>query len=151
MSSNYAFNVFFILLGSLFVQSLADMCMVNNDRINCPGPKDQLNYTHCCMHENSTETFCCLNRNHHHEHYDRLVMLVSITVISSCLAISFLIIICCFWSRCPLFYSCRVNYAQRGIIAYSKEEEALNQPPDENDYCHQYTPVNVKICKVNDI
>lgn len=101
-------------------------------------------------------------------------MLVSITVISSCLAISFLIVICCFWSRCPLFYSCRVNYAQRGIIAYceyffqimpssvfhfyntldiftAKEEEALNQPPDENEYCHQYTPVNVKICKVNDI
>lgn len=46
------------------------------------------------------------------------------------------------------------NFAQRNqciLIVSAKEEEALNQPPDENYYDHQYTPVNVKINKVDDV
>lgn len=33
----------------------------------------------------------------------------------------------------------------------AKEGEALNEPPDENEYTHQYSPVNVKMNRVDDV
>ena len=50
----------------------------------------------------------------------RLLARISISVIATCFILSALIIICCFWSKCPLFDLCWVNYSQRGVIAYSE-------------------------------
>ncbi len=50
----------------------------------------------------------------------RVLIFVSITVILTCILISVLMVVCCFWSRCPLFDLCWVNYSKRGVIAYSK-------------------------------
>lgn len=48
-------------------------------------------------------------------------MTISIIVIISCLGLAAMFIICCFWSPCPLFDTCRVNYGRRLNIAYGKK------------------------------
>lgn len=49
-------------------------------------------------------------------------MIIGLTVIFTCLSVAGIIVVCCFWSRCPLYDMCRVNYTYGDIVAYSKSE-----------------------------
>ncbi|GFG38587.1 hypothetical protein Cfor_01636 [Coptotermes formosanus] len=78
-------------------------------------------------------------------------MVVALTVICSCLVLTVTIVICCFWSRCPLYDTCRVNYTQGHVIAYSNNDDPLSSimPPDDGQ--NHYTPNAVKIKLVEDV
>ncbi|KAL1454850.1 hypothetical protein WDU94_008982 [Cyamophila willieti] len=113
----------------------------------CPTPDLPTHYTSCCLDEtdfNGT-VHCCpafgpkmFNVN------NSFIMTISITVIISCILLAAMFVVCCFWSPCPLFDTCRVNYGRRLNIAYAKEEEALNLPP-EDDSCSHYSPRHITI------
>ncbi|XP_054280505.1 uncharacterized protein LOC128998412 [Macrosteles quadrilineatus] len=116
---------------------------------SCPGPNYPEDYSICCW--NSTTLLCCPPISHIDLTHQRNVMIAGIIVISACILFSILIIICCFWSRCPLFKMCRVNYTHSEILAYTKEEEALQMPDEATDGCKHYSPCHVIIKPVQDI
>ncbi|XP_046683275.1 uncharacterized protein LOC124369343 isoform X2 [Homalodisca vitripennis] len=116
---------------------------------SCPGSSDPLDYTRCCW--NSSLLFCCPQSSVIDSSHQRNVMLAGITVISACILVSILIIVCCFWSRCPLFKMCRVNYTHSEILSYSKEEEALRMPSEGAEGVHHYSPCHVVIKPVQEM
>ncbi|XP_021924086.1 uncharacterized protein LOC110831903 isoform X2 [Zootermopsis nevadensis] len=80
---------------------------------------------------------CCQSHKPLYEIDHRQVMALGLTVICTCLVLTVTIVICCFWSRCPLYNTCRVNYTQGHIIAYSKEDDPFNSIMQPN-------PVKIK-------
>ncbi|KAK7868767.1 hypothetical protein R5R35_002559 [Gryllus longicercus] len=118
--------------------------------LSCPGRGDPSDYTECCW----DSRFQCCPSPHRPimQIDDRLVMTVGLTVICSCLMLTVAIVVCCFWGRCPLYSTCRVNYTQGDIIAYAKEDDPLTGTmPPEDKGGHQYAPNAVKIKPVEDV
>uniref|UniRef100_A0A0A9YQW1 Uncharacterized protein n=1 Tax=Lygus hesperus TaxID=30085 RepID=A0A0A9YQW1_LYGHE len=116
--------------------------------VSCPGEDDPIDYTKCCRDNsrNDTVILCCSGGP---KYEDSLVMMISLFVILLCLTLSICFVVCCFWSPCPLYSVCRMNYAYGDIVAYGKEEEALNLPPDECQK-NNYTPLHVKVKAVEE-
>lgn len=85
----------------------------------CPSDDDPDHYTKCCW--NATSVYCCPREITPVVQDDNLiVMIIGLTVILTCLSVAVIIVVCCFWSRCPLYDMCRVNYTYGDIVAYSK-------------------------------
>ncbi|XP_050426708.1 uncharacterized protein LOC126837030 [Adelges cooleyi] len=78
------------------------------------------------------------------------LMLVAIAVISGCIVLGIMFVICCFWSKCLLFDCCRPKYNNTFIISYDKPEEALNLPPEDVNNSTCYSPVRMKVTKTYD-
>nr|ATU82836.1 secreted peptide [Pristhesancus plagipennis] len=77
--------------------------------------------------------------------------MISVLVMLICITLSVLCIVCCFWSPCPLYSMCRINYTYGDVVAYSKEEEsALSLPPDESFLSNTYSPVPIKVIQVSE-
>ncbi|CAH0391205.1 unnamed protein product [Bemisia tabaci] len=115
----------------------------------CPGENDPSTYDTCCW-SNST-VFCCPAVDPNAFYINPTwAMIIGLSVIVSCIAIAGLLILCCFWSPCPLFDMCRIKYHYDDIIAYSdeKEEEPLNMPPEITDNSNHYSPCHVKVKKI---
>ncbi|KAI5731780.1 hypothetical protein M8J77_015878 [Diaphorina citri] len=136
----------------LFLSSMISIaesmeCISGDKNFSCPHNDFPAHYTSCCVDDTNYNgtVLCCptlgpkmFNIN------SSFIMTISIIVIISCLGLAAMFIICCFWSPCPLFDTCRVNYGRRVNIAYAKEEEALNLPP-EDDNCSHYSPRHITI------
>ncbi|BES89905.1 Hypothetical protein NTJ_02712 [Nesidiocoris tenuis] len=118
------------------------------DTVSCPNENDPIHFTKCCRDSSSNETVivCCPGGPRFE---DSLVMMISLCVILLCLTLSICFVVCCFWSPCPLYSVCRMNYAYGDIVAYGKEEEALSLPPDDY-HKNNYTPLHVKIKAVEE-
>ncbi|XP_066995534.2 uncharacterized protein [Anabrus simplex] len=118
--------------------------------LSCPGPGDPSDYTECCW---DSRFQCCPSQRPIYQVDDRMVMVVGLTVICSCLILTVAIVVCCFWGRCPLYNTCRVNYTQGDVIAYAKDDDPLNgiMPPEDKGGQHQYAPNAVKIKPVEDV
>ncbi|XP_069693826.1 uncharacterized protein [Periplaneta americana] len=134
-----------IVLCALYFACLLQRCdgkPCPEDGASCP--------QECCM-ETGTQAPCCQSHRPIYEIDERQVMAVGLTVICSCVVLTVTVVICCFWSRCPLYNTCRVNYTQGHIIAYPKEDDPLNSimPPDEGQ--NNYSPNAVKIKPVEDV
>lgn len=136
-----------LLLSSLVHITMSIECVTEDRTFSCPTDDLPSHYSLCCLDESNLNgtVQCCptlgpkmFNVN------SSIIMTVSITVIISCLVLAAVFIVCCFWSPCPLFDTCRVNYGRRINIAYAKEEEALNLPP-EDDNCSHYSPRHITI------
>jgi len=102
----------------------------------CPQPGEPYTYTDCCfMDPNENPKPCCEPKSAGllPGMDDEVLILVSIGVIAACLLCSIIVLICCFWSRCPLHTSCSVNYKHNEAIAFSTKEERqkLNGMPNE--------------------
>ncbi|XP_071443079.1 uncharacterized protein [Hetaerina americana] len=116
---------------------------------SCPQPEDPKDYTECCW---NSRVQCCPVQPIFYQLDDQLVMIVGLVVINTCLFLTILTVVCCFWSHCPLYNTCRINYAQGDIIAYSKEDDPLNtMPPEDKDGQHHYSPNSIKIKSVEDV
>lgn len=44
-------------------------------------------------------------------------MIVALSVTGTLLLFTILVIVCCFWSKCPLYTTCRAKYDKDDIIA----------------------------------
>ncbi|XP_046405701.1 uncharacterized protein LOC124170784 [Ischnura elegans] len=120
-----------------------------DNTFSCPQPDDPKDFTECCW---DPRLQCCPVPHIVHQMDDQLVMIVGLVVINTCLFLTVLIVVCCFWSHCPLYNTCRINYSQGDIIAYSKEDDPLNSmPPEDKDGQHHYSPNSVKIKPVEDV
>uniref|UniRef100_A0A1B6CCJ2 Uncharacterized protein n=1 Tax=Clastoptera arizonana TaxID=38151 RepID=A0A1B6CCJ2_9HEMI len=142
----------FLMCISLVFVARAAHCSNENGTlsITCPGTNDPSDYSKCCWNE--TSVHCCPHHISLSDDTERTVMIIGLAVIGSCIVIAVIIVICCFWSRCLLFNMCRVNYTYGDIVAYTKEEEALNSLPYEGgEKCRTYTPSQIKIKPVQDI
>lgn len=112
---------------------------------SCPKPDVPAHFTSCCW-KNRTLT-CCAPSSYMD---DSLVMMISVFVIFSCLTLSILFVVCCFWSPCPLYSVCRMNYNYGDIVAYSKAEEALSVPEENFEKTNSYTPLHIKVKTVEE-
>lgn len=142
-------SVVFIILGFLSIFVVVIKCEDCENEYgfeeSCPKPNDPSDYSRCCW---QNQTLSCCSSSSYMD--DSLVMMISVFVIIMCLALSILFVICCFWSPCPLYSVCRINYTYGDIVAYSKAEEALNLPPENFDKNHSYTPLHVTVKSVEE-
>ncbi|XP_075234710.1 uncharacterized protein LOC142332269 [Lycorma delicatula] len=113
----------------------------------CPGTTYPQHYTRCCWDDPNVQ--CCPEITESTD--NRSVMIVGITVITTCVILAIIVVICCFWSACPLSNMCTVNYTYDNIIAHTKEDITSNLPPENSDNCKNYSPVPVKIKPVEDV
>ncbi|CAL4132385.1 unnamed protein product [Meganyctiphanes norvegica] len=141
------------------------------DLMTCPGPLDPVNHTACCYNgyngyvdddaesgdgSISGQPKCCVPVELPQLYMDdQVAMIIALSVTSVAVVITIMIVICCFWSRCPLYTACRIRYHQDDIIAYaSKDEEmaGLNEmPPEEKKGVTIYSPNAVKVTLKDDI
>ncbi|XP_045617113.1 uncharacterized protein [Procambarus clarkii] len=122
----------------------------------CPGPHDPANHTACC-YTDDTPT-CCLPVTPPEGIFlidDQIAMIIALSVTTVCVILTIVIIICCFWSHCPLFSVCRIRYHQDDIIAYANKDEetaGLNDmPPEITKGVSIYSPNTMKVTLKNDI
>lgn len=80
----------------------------------CPGPEDPEDHTICC------EQKCCPLR-----HIDsvmrvdiRVAMAISLTVIILSVTTGITLIVCCFWSNCPLYDTCAGGYKRTTTLPF---------------------------------
>ncbi|KAK7074014.1 hypothetical protein SK128_010267 [Halocaridina rubra] len=82
-------------------------------------------------------------------------MIIALSVTAVCVIITVIIIICCFWSSCPLYTACRIRYHQDDIIASAAKDEemaGLNEmPPEETKGVTIYSPNAVKVTLKDDV
>ncbi|XP_049807415.1 uncharacterized protein LOC126249774 [Schistocerca nitens] len=164
MTSYRHWFIVFQCITSLFVRGTSSaQCWLNGDELSlentngtsaslrrkeglltCPGPGDPSHYTECCW----DSRYQCCPVQAAASMDDQLVKVVGVAVISSCLLLTVGTIVCCFWSRCPLYNACRINYTHGTSIAYAKDDDVANgiMPPEEKSNQHHYTPnaVNIK-------
>ncbi|KAK8406848.1 hypothetical protein O3P69_007422 [Scylla paramamosain] len=132
--------------------------------ITCPGPRDPANHTACCYGDEDGQPGnvgvpkCCLPLPPPRGLFyidDQLAMIIALSVTTVCVICTIIIIVCCFWSRCPLFTACRIRYHQDDIIAYaSKDEETAglnDMPPEETKGVNVYSPNAVKVTMKDDV
>jgi len=115
----------------------------------CPQPGDPHTFTDCCFaEETENPEICCESRNVGFLPGldDEMLIIVSIGVIIACLLSSITVLICCFWSKCPLHSSCSVDYKHKEAIAFSTKEERmkLNGMPDEEYRDHKSHAVKIR-------
>ncbi|KAG7174674.1 hypothetical protein Hamer_G015812 [Homarus americanus] len=139
-----------------------------DDFISCPGPHDPANHTACCYTSEDESEFgveesqdgprCCVPPPQPTGMFyinDQLAMIIALSVTTVCVILTIIIIVCCFWSRCPLYSACRIRYHQDDIIAYaSKDEETAglnDMPPEETKGVSIYSPNAVKVTLKNDV
>ncbi|XP_014288166.1 uncharacterized protein [Halyomorpha halys] len=146
MKNNYllVFLIYiFVYLPAIFIN--AEDCEPEYGvQIVCPTQDVPTHFSSCCWKNNTMS--CCPSSSYMD---DSLVMMISIFVILMCLLLSVLFVVCCFWSPCPLYSVCRMNYTYGDIVAYSKAEEALNLPP-ENIHKNNYTPLHINVKAVSE-
>lgn len=118
--------------------------------LSCPGPGDPSHYTECCW---DSRFQCCPVHHPIQSIDDQLVMMVGLAVITTCLMLTVGTVVCCFWSRCPLYTACRINYTQGDSIAYGKGDDCMNgiMPPEEKGGVNHYTPNAITIKPVEDV
>ncbi|XP_059490681.1 uncharacterized protein LOC132205577 [Neocloeon triangulifer] len=118
--------------------------------LSCPQDDQPFYYTECCA---SNQTLRCCPHGSFIQYFDeQVVMIVSIVVISICVLLIVLTLVCCFSSNCPMYNLCRVNYTQGGVVAYSKEEEPLTGHPQDEPEQKSYIPSSaIKIKHMDEV
>lgn len=126
---------------------------VYGTEISCPRPQDPEDYTECCPDSFS----CCFpwtNAVHRPtllQINEDVIPIIAVTVICTCLTVTVLVVVCCFWSRCPLYNACRVNYTDRGPVAYTKDDSPNLNVPFDDPRQNSFSPNSVKIKPIEDV
>jgi len=136
---------------SLFLESplLVGSNKTDSSIYQCPQPGDPHTFTDCCIMEpNEKPRPCCEPKTIGFlpGMDDEVLIIVSIGVIAACLLCSIMVLICCFWSKCPLHSACSVNYKHNEAIAFSTKEERqkLNGMPNEEYGDHMSNPIKIR-------
>lgn len=110
----------------------------------CPGAEDPPYYTVCCAEK------CCPVI-----HIDSVLgiditiaMAISITVILLCLILGITMVVCCFWSPCPLYDTCGGGYKRRGGTVPFGDLDAADTDPLTSNGCTKYYTAQDVDCKV---
>ncbi|XP_022252293.1 uncharacterized protein LOC111087980 [Limulus polyphemus] len=74
---------------------------------HCPLSSDPEYYTECCKTE---DHICCPRVLHFYEFQTWLAMVIALTVTLSCVTLTIITVVCCFWSRCSLHSLCVKEY-----------------------------------------
>ncbi|XP_076358661.1 uncharacterized protein LOC143251154 isoform X2 [Tachypleus tridentatus] len=74
---------------------------------HCPLSSDPEYYTECCKTGNH---ICCPRVLHFYEIQNWLAMVIALTVTLSCVTLTIITIVCCFWSRCSPYHLCVKKY-----------------------------------------
>jgi len=156
---------FFLIFAALFPGAYCRICQITSLFLDsplsagsnetdslmyqCPQPGDPHTFTDCCiMDPNDKPRACCEPRNvgFFPGVDDEVLIIVSIGVIAACLLCSIMVLICCFWSRCPLHTACSVNYKHNDDIVFSTKEEKqkLNGMSDEEYGDHKSNPIKIR-------
>lgn len=126
--------------------------------VNCPQPEDPYHFSECC--DEGQESLCCEPKHHAKTALfgsnNQLLIITSVGVITMCLAVMVVVLVCCFSSQCPLYTctACPPNYQHDEAVAFTTKEEMmkLNGMPDEECLHPQsYEPNAVKIRPVCDV
>jgi len=118
----------------------------------CPGPEDPLDHTICCEKES-----CCPVK-----HIDsvlrvdiRVAMAISITVIIISITTGITLIVCCFWSSCPLYDTCAGGYKRRDILPFGTYEGSDTDLLAGNGHTQKYystaSDVKIKVTKADKV
>lgn len=91
---------------------------------DCPRPTDPDDHSECCAQAGAGH--CCPPQRHFYEIDNRIATAIAVSVTLTCLVLTVITVICCFWSKCPLYSACRVQYSSQGEIMYGKEAESPN-------------------------
>lgn len=86
----------------------------------CPGPGDPKHFTECCS--SSALQGCCAQARYFYEIDKTLATVIAVSVTLAFVIFTTTIIVCCFWSRCPLYSACRVQYSPEIATYVSKED-----------------------------
>ncbi|XP_023228902.1 uncharacterized protein LOC111629251 [Centruroides sculpturatus] len=86
----------------------------------CPGESDPAHFTECCSHGTQ---MCCPASRWFYEIDNTIATIIAVSVTLSCVAVTITIIVCCFWSRCPLYTACRVRYTHDIATYAGKPDE----------------------------
>lgn len=121
----------------------------------CPRPNDAQHLTECCFLDAIAS--CCERK---HQDFisgidDRILIVISIGVIISCALSVALVLVCCFWNKCPLYSTCGSSYQHNDTIAFTmtatKEEMMkLNGMPNEDYNLHLSKQPDVQVRRVYD-
>jgi len=117
----------------------------------CPGPDDPSDHTICC------DQHCCPVR-----HIDsvlridiRWAMVISITVILISITTGITLIICCFWSNCPLYDTCAGGYKRREGLPFGSYEgsdtDLLAGHGAHQKYYATANDVKIKVTKADQV
>lgn len=117
----------------------------------CPGPDDPSDHTICC------DQHCCPVR-----HIDsvlridiRWAMVISITVIIISITTGITLIICCFWSNCPLYDTCAGGYKRREGLPFGSYEgsdtDLLAGHGAHQKYYATANDVKIKVTKADQV
>lgn len=132
---------------TLETQECSLMTLPSGMRLHCPHPEEP-EKTECCYGKDTP--VCCLMDKED----QTVVMIVALSVISSCFILTVLVIVCCFCPKCLLYDACRAKYTRGEIIAYTKEEEmALNSamPYEDQTEKSSYSTQAIKIKPIADV
>ncbi|XP_040077781.1 uncharacterized protein LOC120849601 isoform X2 [Ixodes scapularis] len=95
---------------------------------HCPGIYHPPDYTECCGPEASK---CCPPDRWFYEIDNTLATAIAVSVTLTCFALTLLVIVCCFWPRCPLYNACRSRY-NHDIPHHKSQEFVMETMPTES-------------------
>nr|XP_042900467.1 uncharacterized protein LOC107450564 isoform X2 [Parasteatoda tepidariorum] len=115
---------------------------INIGNYTCPGVRDPKVNTECCS-KAGMNGCCPPEKRYFYEIDSRIAAIVAITVITGCIFFTVVIAVCCFWSRCPLYTACRVEYSPE-IATYESKGDSVNMdtmPVELTGKGSKFTPV----------
>lgn len=101
------------------------------DSVECPTSEYPKNHIECCGPADVTQPQCCLPGGRFYEIDSRIATAIAASVITCCIAVAVLVLVCCFWSRCPLYNTCRAHYTDSGVVIYAPTDCTSNVMPSE--------------------
>ncbi|GFV11173.1 uncharacterized protein TNCV_2719171 [Trichonephila clavipes] len=117
---------------------------INIGNYSCPGATEPKLHTECCNTPGMRG--CCPKARYFYEIDQTLASIIAITVTSSFLLFTIIITICCFWSKCPLFNSCRAEYSA-DIATYVSKENSIDMDGMPSEFSgkanNKFSPVVV--------
>ncbi|XP_064473726.1 uncharacterized protein LOC135388242 [Ornithodoros turicata] len=96
---------------------------------HCPGIYHPEEYTECCGPEQPT--MCCPADKWFYEIDNTVATIIAVSVTVTCFVLTLVVIICCFWARCPLYSACRSQYSH-DIPNHKSEDFVMETVPTES-------------------
>ncbi|KAK2723045.1 uncharacterized protein LOC136034910 isoform X2 [Artemia franciscana] len=117
----------------------------------CPGTSFPATFLKCCPE--GLQPLCCPVEQFQIIESFGMVW-IPIMVILLCILASVIVVVCCFWSKCPLYTTCKSRHFTSESVAYridEEDEEVLNGPVDEKKGAKSYTLDDVKMKSIIDV
>ncbi|KAG8180836.1 hypothetical protein JTE90_005923 [Oedothorax gibbosus] len=91
----------------------------------CPGADHPKANTECCPTPGMEMKGCCPRARYFYEIDRTLASTIVIVVVCVCVAVALVFALCCFWSKCPLFLACKVEFTH-DIATYESKDDNIH-------------------------